>query len=95
MTTDYTALCKKLTHEADAAFEAGYSEHEDCLREAATALRDLQAKLAEAERLGDTLAHCLIHSQDGWALDKWWAMRGHDNCTVCNPATALATGEKP
>lgn len=49
MTTDYTALIERLTHEADAAFEAGYGEHEDSLREAATALRELQAKLAERD----------------------------------------------
>jgi SHS2 domain-containing protein len=55
MTTDYTALIKRLTHEADAAFEAGYGEHEDSLREAATALRELQAKLAERDALRQRL----------------------------------------
>jgi hypothetical protein len=88
MTTDYTALIERLRAPM---WRVEPIDIRDLAEQAATALRDLQAKLAEAERLGDTLAHCLIHSQDGWALDKWWAMRGHDNCTVCNSKTPVST----
>lgn len=54
----------------------------------------LTAKVAELEAVAaaaDILAHDIPPGDNRAALDHWWWVRTHSNCTVCNPPTS---GEK-
>lgn len=66
---------------------------------AAELIEKQEREIEGLRKAGDVLAHCLLFKDHDIEmtdaeLDALWALRGHDNCTVCNPDAAMREGKE-